>query len=57
MKHIAKDYALRCAKELTTVAMEHSMIPASENPEETAKDVARFMDTLYLELLDDEASN
>ena len=50
MQNIDKTFALKCAKELTVVSMEHSMISSSEHPEETAKDVAKFMETLYQEL-------
>ena len=49
--NIDKNYALKYAKELTVIAMEHSMISPSEQPEETALDVAKFMETLYQELI------
>ena len=38
------------AKELTTTAIQHGLIPESKDPEETAKAVYTFYNTLYKEL-------
>jgi hypothetical protein len=38
--------ALTFAKEFTITALEHGMIKASDDPEQTAKDIATFYKTL-----------
>ena len=38
--------AYECAKAFTITAMEHSMISASKDPKETAKNVADFFNSL-----------
>ena len=38
------------AKELTTTAIQHGLIPTSKDPEETARFVYAFYSTLFKEL-------
>lgn len=51
------NFAIEYAKLFTTTAMEHSMIAASKNPAETAKNVTEFFNTVYSELSGDESEN
>jgi hypothetical protein len=41
---------LNYAKEFTITALEHGMIKASDDPEQTAKDIALFYKTLATSL-------
>lgn len=47
--------AYECAKEFTITAMEHSMIAASKNPKETAKNVSDFFNALLESLAANES--
>ncbi len=45
------------AKEFTILAIEHSMITASKDPKETAKNVSDFFNTLLESLATNETTN
>lgn len=47
MAILNNEASLRFAKELTTTAIEHNMIPATNNASETASNVYEFFKTLY----------
>lgn len=51
------NFAIEYAKSLTITAMENSMIAASKDPKETAKNVTDFFSTVYTELVGDESEN
>ncbi len=47
MALLNNEAALHRAKELTTTAMEHNMIPTGNTPSKTAENVYEFFKTLY----------
>ena len=49
--------AFECAKEFTITAMEHSMIPASKDPKETAKNVSDFFNSLLQSFVTNETND
>ena len=47
MQKLNTEFAIQKSLELTAIAMEHSMIKVSPNPEDTANNVYKFVSTLF----------